>query len=51
MSSPDTRVPDPREADLPEGGEVIAHIPEEERLLKEWSAKIAALPENETGQC
>ena len=48
MSSPDqTKVADPREADLPEGGEVIANVPEEEKLLKEWAAKIAALPEGE----
>jgi hypothetical protein len=47
MSLPEGRVPDPREADLPDGGEVIAHIPEEEKLLKDWSAKIVALPPDE----
>lgn len=47
MSSPDTRTPDPREADLPDGGEVIAHIPEEEKILRDWSRKMAQLADDE----
>ena len=47
MSSPKGRVPDPREADLPEGGEVIAHIPDEEKILKEWAIKLSQLNDGE----
>ncbi len=41
MSPPE----DPRIADLPEGGEVIADVSEEERIIREFGRKIAALPE------
>lgn len=41
MSSPE----DPRIAELPEGGEVIADIPEEEAAMREFARKMAALPE------
>lgn len=36
---------DPRIADLPEGGEVIAHIPDEEAALRAFARKISELPE------
>jgi hypothetical protein len=46
MSSPENSpVVDPRIADLPEGGEVIAHIPDEEASLRAFAEKIRALPE------
>ncbi len=44
MSSPE---PDPREADLPEGGEVIASIPEEEAALRAFARRVAEIPEGE----
>ena len=40
MSKPE----DPRIADLPEGGEVIAHIPDEETALRAFAKKISELP-------
>jgi hypothetical protein len=36
---------DPRVADLPEGGEVIAHIPDEEAAIRAFARKIGELPE------
>lgn len=42
-----SKLEDPRAADLPEGGEVIAHIPDEEATIRAFAAKIAALPEGE----
>lgn len=49
MSSPETnpRVADPREADLPEGGEVIADIPLEEAALRAFARRVAEIPEGE----
>ena len=44
MSSPEQ---DPRAADLPEGGEVIAHIPDEEAALRAFAKRIAEVPEGE----
>ncbi len=44
MSSPKQ---DPRAADLPEGGEVIAHIPDEEAALRAFAKRIAEVPEGE----
>jgi hypothetical protein len=41
MSPPE----DPRIADLPEGGEVIADISEEELAIREFGRKMAELPE------
>ncbi|MFT5438768.1 MAG: hypothetical protein ACI9MJ_000629 [Alphaproteobacteria bacterium] len=41
MSQPE----DPRIADLPEGGEVIADISEEEVAIREFGRKMAELPE------
>ena len=42
MSSPE---PDPRAADLPEGGEVIAHIPDEENALRHFAKANSEIPE------
>ena len=42
MSSPEQ---DPRAADLPEGGEVIAHIPDEEAALRAFAKRMAEVPE------
>ncbi len=39
--------PDPRAADLPEGGEVIAHIPQEEEALREFAKAISEVPAGE----
>jgi hypothetical protein len=44
MSSPDV---DPRAADLPEGGEVLAHIPDEEAAMRAFAKRIAEVPEGE----
>jgi hypothetical protein len=44
MSSPEQ---DPRAADLPEGGEVIAHIPDEEAALRAFAKRMAEVPEGE----
>ena len=44
MSSPKQ---DPRAADLPEGGEVIAHIPDEEAALRAFAKRIAEVPDGE----
>ncbi|MGB0576803.1 MAG: hypothetical protein ACPGPC_11720 [Alphaproteobacteria bacterium] len=44
MSSPE---PDPRAADLPEGGEVIAHIPDEEAALRAFAKAVSEVPEGE----
>jgi hypothetical protein len=44
MSSPEQ---DPRAADLPEGGEVIAHIPDEEAALRAFAKRLAEVPEGE----
>ncbi|MBK17611.1 MAG: hypothetical protein CMM52_02050 [Rhodospirillaceae bacterium] len=44
MSSPDQ---DPRAADLPEGGEVIAHIPDEEAALRAFAKAVSEIPEGE----
>ena len=44
MSSPKQ---DPRAADLPEGGEVIAHIPDEEAALRAFAKRMAEVPEGE----
>jgi len=44
MSSPEQ---DPRIADLPDGGEVIADIPEEERSLRAFARRVAEIPEGE----
>ena len=44
MSSPKQ---DPRAADLPEGGEVIAHIPDEEAALRAFAKRLAEVPEGE----
>jgi hypothetical protein len=41
MSPPE----DPRIADLPEGGEVIADVSEEEAAIREFSRKMSELPE------
>lgn len=41
MSPPE----DPRIADLPEGGEVIADITEEELAIREFARKMSELPE------
>lgn len=38
---------DPRIADLPEGGEVIAHIPDEELAIRAFAKKILELPNGE----
>ena len=38
---------DPRAADLPEGGEVIASIPEEESALRDFAKKISEIPEGQ----
>ena len=43
MSKPE----DPRAADLPEGGEVIAHIPDEEAAIQAFAKKIGELPAGE----
>ena len=48
MSSRKSTVPDPREADLPEGGKAIANIPDEEQLLKDWAKKLNQLDANQT---
>ena len=39
-----SRHEDPRVADLPEGGEVIAHIPDEEAAIRAFAKKIGELP-------
>ena len=39
--------PDPRAADLPEGGEVIAHIPQEEEALRVFAKAISDVPAGE----
>jgi len=44
MSSPDV---DPRAVDLPEGGEVLAHIPDEEAAMRAFAKRIAEVPEGE----
>ena len=44
MSSPEQ---DPRAADLPEGGEVIAHIPDEAAALRAFAKRMAEVPEGE----
>ncbi|MEE2954812.1 MAG: hypothetical protein VX780_01645 [Pseudomonadota bacterium] len=38
---------DPRVADLPEGGEVIADIPDEEKALRAFAKRIREIPEGE----
>ncbi len=43
MSKPE----DPRAADLPEGGEVIADIPDEEDAIRAFAKKIGDLPKGE----
>jgi hypothetical protein len=45
MSSPEQ---DPRAADLPEGGELIADVPEEERELRAFARRVAEIPEGES---
>ena len=45
MSSPEQ---DPRAEDLPEGGEVIAHIPDEEAALRAFAKRMAEVPEGES---
>lgn len=40
-----SRHEDPRVADLPDGGEVIAHIPDEEAAIRAFARKIGELPE------
>lgn len=48
MSSPEDKHPiDPRIADLPEGGEVIAHIPNEEAALRAFAEKMRALADGD----
>jgi hypothetical protein len=42
-----SKLEDPRAADLPEGGEVIAHIPDEEATIREFAKKIGELPAGE----
>ena len=42
-----SKLEDPRIADLPEGGEVIAHIPDEEAAIRAFAKKISELPEGE----
>lgn len=42
-----SRREDPRAADLPEGGEVIAHIPDEEIAIRAFAMKIGELPKDE----
>jgi len=42
-----SRRDDPRAADLPEGGEVIAIIPDEEDALRAFARRISAIPEGE----
>lgn len=42
-----SRHEDPRIADLPEGGEVIAHIPDEEAAIRAFAKRIGELPESE----
>ena len=44
MSSPEV---DPRVADLPEGGEVLAHIPDEELAMRAFAKRIAEVPDGE----
>jgi hypothetical protein len=44
MSSPEV---DPRAADLPEGGEVLAHIPDEELAMRAFAKRIAEVPDGE----
>jgi len=38
---------DPRVADLPEGGEVIADIPDEEKALRAFAKRISEIPKGE----
>jgi hypothetical protein len=42
-----SKLEDPRAADLPEGGEVIAYIPDEEATIRAFAKKIGELPEGE----
>ena len=42
-----SKLEDPRAADLPEGGEVIADIPDEEATIRAFAKKIGELPEGE----
>ncbi len=44
MSKPE----DPRAADLPEGGEVIAHIPDEEAAIRAFAKKIGELSDGDS---
>jgi len=40
-----SRHEDPRAADLPEGGEVIASIPDEEAVIRAFAKRVSELPE------
>lgn len=42
-----SRHEDPRIADLPEGGEVIASIPDEEEALRAFAKRIGEIPRGE----
>ena len=42
-----SRHEDPRAADLPEGGEVIASIPDEEAALRAFARRIGEIPPGE----